>query len=157
MALLVGEFECLMDAKHRLAISSAFRDGVDPQQDGKDWVLLLGPDMHLWLYPDKLYERMLGNLRKAPLASRDSGLLTFVFAMARKLTADSQGRIVLPEKSLGRARVAENVTLVGGNDHIEIWPTAEWEQHVQRQLQNYPELFYQAAERAAKDDAARQG
>ena len=73
--------------------------------------------------------------------------IKLLFAMARFLKSDSQGRVVLPEKSMERAIVGERVTLVGMNDHIEVWPSDEWERHVQEQLPGYGETIYEAGER----------
>ena len=46
-----------------------------------------------------------------------------------------------------RAIIREQVTLVGTHDHIEIWPTEDWERHVEEQLPGYGETIYEAAER----------
>ena len=137
MALFVGEFEQTIDAKHRLAINAALREGMDPKEDGESFILVLGPDRHLWLYPDVLYRKMLASLKSSPLPSRQSRKIDLLFAMARLLKMDAQGRVVLPEKSMQRAIVSDSVTLLGQNDHIEIWPTDEWEKHVNESLPSY--------------------
>lgn len=147
MALFVGEFEQSIDsAKHRLAISSALRDQIDTEADGESFILVLGPDRHLWLYPDAYYRRLLTSMKRSPLPARQSGRLHLLTAMARVVKMDSQGRIVLPEKSMSRATVSEQVTLVGAFDHVEIWPRDEWERHVAEALPSYGEMLYQASE-----------
>jgi len=146
MALFVGEFEQSIDAKHRLAISSALREQIVPSEDGKNLFLVLGPDRHLWLYPDLYYRKLVANLRRSPLPSRQTRKIDLLFAMARLVKPDSQGRIVLPEKSMQRAVICEAVTLVGIFDHIEIWPTDQWEAHVAESLETYGEVLYQASE-----------
>ena len=72
--------------------------------------------------------------------------------MARMVKPDSQGRVVLPEKSMQRAVVSDSVTLVGVFDHIEIWPTEEWESHVADSLETYGEVLYQASDAMQVDD-----
>lgn len=147
MAAFYGEFEQTIDAKHRLAIPAALRDQILPEEDGKEFVLLLGPDRHLWLYPDLAYRRMLASIRRGPLPDRQSGRLGLLFAMARIVKPDKQGRIVLPEKSMQRAKIADNVTLAGMFDHIEIWPADEWDKRVESELDTYGEMLYEAADR----------
>ena len=147
MALLIGEFETTIDAKHRVAINSSFREQIDPEEDGQEFVLLLGPDRHLWLYPDKYYRRLLASVRRSPLPDRLSRKIDLFFGMARLLKADAQGRVVLPEKSMKRAIVSSAVTLVGVDDHIEVWPAEDWDRHVEEMLPSYGELLYEAAER----------
>ena len=148
MALFVGEFEqSIGDAKHRLAISSALRDQIDVEVDGKNFILVLGPDRHLWLYPEQYYRRLLTNMKHSPLPDRQSRRIHLLTAMARVLKTDSQGRVVLPEKSMSRAVISGDVTLVGVFDHIEIWPRDEWEQHVEESLPTYGEMLYEASDR----------
>ena len=139
MALFVGEFDVTIDAKHRLAIPAPLRDQMAPAEDGRDFYLLLGPDLHLCLYPDLYYRRMLQPIQGSPLPSRRSRKFDLLFAMARVLKPDSQGRVVLPEKSMQRAVISEQVTLVGKGDHIELWPTQEWERYVEQALPRYGE------------------
>jgi len=149
MALLIGEYEQTIDAKHRLAISAALREQIEPEEDGKGFILVLGPDRHLWLYPDKYYRRLLATLRRSPLPDRQTRKIDLLFAMARPLRADAQGRVVLPEKSMQRAVVSDQVTLVGVFDHIEIWPAEEWERHVQDALPSYGEVLYEVGEQVS--------
>jgi MraZ protein len=144
--MFVGEFEQSLDAKHRLAIGAPLREQIDPQEDGSSFILVLGPDRHLWLYPDLYYKRLLASLRRSPLPSRQTRRLELLFAMARVVKPDGQGRIVVPEKSMARAVISDEVTLVGLNDHIEIWPRDQWNQHVEESLPSYGELLYEAAE-----------
>lgn len=151
MALFVGEFETTIDGKHRLAISTEFRQQILPDQDGEDFILTLGPDRHLWLYPDKYYRRLLTTLRRSPLPTRMAGKLTMFFGTARQVKPDAQGRVVLPEKSMTRAIVAERVTMVGNDDHLEIWPTEEWERHLEMSLPEYGNILYEAADRLSAE------
>jgi MraZ protein len=152
MALLIGEFETTIDAKHRLAINASFREQTVALEDGENWILVLGPDRHLWLYPDLAYRKMLARLDSSPLPDRQTTKISLLFAMARYLKSDAQGRVVLPEKSMERAIVGERVTLVGMNDHIEIWPSDDWERYVKEQLAGYGEALYEAGERMKRSN-----
>ena len=156
MALLIGELEQTIDAKHRLAIGSMFRDRINPREDGEEFILVLGPDRHLWLYPDRYYARMLATVRRTPLPTRQQGKTRMFFGMARPLKPDAQGRVVLPEISLQRAVISDRVTLVGCDDHIEIWPADEWGRLVQDGLSGYGEMLYETAERMAAEQGARE-
>ena len=59
MAVFVGEFDQTLDPKHRLAVPAALREQVDPAEDGSNYYLVLGPDRHLRLYPDRYYQKLL--------------------------------------------------------------------------------------------------
>lgn len=153
MALFVGEFEQVIDAKRRLAISSALREQIVAGKDGRNFILVLGPDRHLWMYPDEYYRRMVATLKRSPLPSREHRKIDLFFAMARLLKPDAQGRVVLPEKSMKRAVIADCVTLLGNDDHIEIWPTDEWERRVEEELDSYGEMLYEASDRIGSQSA----
>ena len=147
MALLIGEFETLVDAKHRLAINASFREQIVPAEDGENWILILGLDRHLWLYPDLAYRRMMAQIQPSPLPDREASSIGLLYAVSRYLKSDSQGRVVLPEKSMERAIIGEQVTLVGMYDHIEIWPTEDWDRNVQTQLEGYGDRLLDAGQR----------
>ena len=131
----------MIDGKHRIAISAQLRRGIDPEEDGRNFILIVGPDRHLWLYPDKYYRLLLSSLRRSPFPSRQQRKFALVFGMARVVNVDKQGRLVLPEKSMERATVSDAVTLVGNDDHIEIWPRDDWNQHVEENIDDYPTVF----------------
>ena len=74
--------------------------------------------------------------------------------MARPLKPDAQGRVVLPDSPMQRAVIADRVTLVGIFDHIEVWPTDQWERHVEESLPKYGESLYAAAEKVRRQMAS---
>lgn len=147
MPFYTGEHETSIAAKRRMAIGAALREEQTPE-DGSQYYLVLGPDRHLWLYPDAYYRKLAGRMKRSLLPSRQAVNMSMFFAMARLLKPDGQGRVVLPEKSLERAKLAdvEDVTLVGKGDHIEIWPAAEWNKFVDASMDSYGEMLYEAAE-----------
>jgi len=147
MALFLGEYSTAVDPKHRLAIASDLREQIVPAEDGENWVLVLGPNKRLWLYPDLAYRRMMSQIQRSPLPSRQAGKIGLLFAMARYLKGDTQGRIVLPTTSMERAGIGEEpVVLAGQGDHVEIWPKQAWEDYVKDGLPGYGEMLYDAAD-----------
>ena len=122
-------------------------------EDGKNFILALGPDRHLWLYPDLYYRRLVATMKRSALPDRQTRRIDLLFAMARLLKPDAQGRVVLPEKSTQRATISDQVTLVGVFDHIEIWPADEWDRHVEATLPTYGEMLYEASDRLNADQA----
>ena len=73
--------------------------------------------------------------------------------MARQLKPDAQGRVVLPEKSMQRAKMSQAVTLVGIDDHIEIWPSDDWNARVESELPNLGEALYEASRLLGSEDS----
>ena len=152
MALFVGEFDLAIDSKHRLAIPAPLRDQIVPGEDGKEFYLILGPDRHLWLYPDLYYRQLLATLQRSPFPSRKNQKGDLLFAFARFLKPDAQGRVVLPEKAMQRATISDSITLVGKGDHVELWPTDEWERYVEEALPKYSEDVLDAGDGLSVED-----
>ena len=157
MAFFFGDYEQTIDAKRRLSIVSQLRDLVDVETDGSAFILFLSPDGHLWLYPDQYYKRLIATIRQSPLPSKNQRKAALFFAMARPIRCDGQGRVVLPEKSMERANITSKVTLVGNNDHIEIWPRKEWESYLQRELPLMGERLEEFAPQFAPDATTSPG
>ena len=153
MALFVGESDAVIDGKRRLSISAALRESLDPEQDGDSFILVLAPDRHLWLYPERYYQRLAGALRRTAIPNRQDRRMDLWFATARRLKPDAQGRVVLPEASMRRAVIAGRVTLLGNHDHIEIWPADDWQARVDAELPAYGDMVYEAAARMLAPDA----
>ena len=152
MPLYVGEFEQVIDSKHRLSIPAALRDSSDPEE-GKDFFLVLGSDRHLWMYPDKYYRRLISTMKRSRLPVKQAQGIAMLFAFARVIKPDAQGRVVIPEPSMRRASVSDKVTLVGQVDHIEIWPADEWAQATEATMPNYGQMLIEAADRLSEQDA----
>ena len=138
MPLIVGEFDLSIDGKNRLAIPAAVRDQIDPETDGRDFYLVLAPDLHLCLYPDAYYRTLLGQRQGNPFL-RKGQKVSLYFPFARVVKPDGQGRFVLPPKSMQRAVMAKKVTLIGNGDHIAIWPTEEWAAYDESEWPHYGE------------------
>ena len=83
----------------------------------------------------------MSSLKRSPLPTRGGRKMGLLFAMARQLKPDKQGRVVLPDKSLQRADVETELTLVGHDDHIEIWPRGQWEAFIAEHLPTYGETL----------------
>ena len=75
------------------------------------------------------------------------------FAMARLLKTDDQGRIVLPPTSIEQAGLANEVTLVGNDDHIEIWPRDQWNTHAEKGKPDLGEVLSNASHQLAINSA----
>jgi len=148
----VGEFEQTIDDKHRLSISAALRDLMDSEADGTSFFLVLGKGGHLWLYPDRYYKKLMTKMKRSSLPVAEREKIDLWYAMARLVRPDSQGRVVLPEKSMQRAVIDKDVTLVGNGDHIEIWPTAEHEKRLPSDWSGLDELLDAAADEISESE-----
>lgn len=127
--VFIGHYEHAIDEKNRLAIPSKFRNQWDPERDGRGFVIVPGrPAGSLWLYTERCFDEMANASRSAlnPDA-RDLEFEQRYFPLAQSAELDTQGRILIPEKMLRKARLAREVVICGVRDHLEIRPREEFE------------------------------
>jgi MraZ protein len=122
-SVLMGEFEFTLDAKNRVAIParlrSAFANGV---------YLTRGFDRCLAAYPPEEWDSFVAERTGDLLAMSEKGreVRRFLFAAATLDELDRQGRITVPANLLEFAAIAKDVTIIGVQDHLEIWDRAAW-------------------------------
>jgi len=145
MLNLTGEYEHAIDEKNRLFISNKLRCQIDVQEHGSDFYLMTGANGILCLYPQKYFQQIA--LAGAPRSGAPDETVTFermTFALASRVELDRQGRLLISEKIRKRANLGTTLTLVGVRDHIEIWNSADWEQYLSDNMDQYQQQIAQA-------------
>ena len=56
------KYERSIDPKQRLPIPADIREGLDPEADGEAFYVIEGPNGALWLWPERTFERMAGDI-----------------------------------------------------------------------------------------------
>jgi MraZ protein len=121
--VLVGEYELTLDAKNRVAVParlrSAFVDGIflseEPERCLGGW------------NPEEFQRRMDEDIDATPQGSpARRNIKRALAARAVFLELDRQGRVTLPMKHLQHAGVTHDLTVIGAQDHLEIWDRAAW-------------------------------
>ncbi len=126
--LLTGKYEHSIDAKQRLAIPAKIRAGLDPKREGETFYVIEGPNGGIWLWPQRTFERMAGEIEETLAPATE--LMDFdevTFPDARQVEIDSAGRIRLPEGMLAEAGISSRVVILGMRDHLEVWDPDRWE------------------------------
>lgn len=128
--VLFGEYELTVDDKSRLLIPSEIRRVIDPAIHGDAVFLVIGVNRKPWIYWDRYYEDLIARVPQEMIPGMD--LLAFDqlnFALASRLEPDKQGRMLVPEKTLRRAGIGREITMIGVRDHLEIWNRTDWDAH----------------------------
>jgi MraZ protein len=144
-AILTGEFELSIDEKNRLLIPSEIRKSIDPARDGEAFFLTVGVNRKPWLYPEKNYAALVSAERQDIIPDADN--LAFdqmFFANAARVDMDKQGRILIPDKTLRRTATGREVTLIGVNNHLELWNRSDWDSQFEANLARMEELAQRA-------------
>ena len=143
--LLIGEYDLGIDDKNRLSLPADIRKSINSDRDGDAFFLVLGRNGKPWLYPEKYYEQMV--FQEEPEITPEEEELDFDhvhFALADKITWDSQGRMLIPEKTMRRTGLGKEITMIGSRDHLELWDRADWQVRREELLSRRTEVAVRA-------------
>jgi MraZ protein len=129
MAVFAGTHDRTIDSKGRIQLPAQFRAEIDEKIDGKGIYLQLGE------IPQTLSLYTVRELREIAQRARTKftpgiELRRFeaqFWGSASLVEIDSQGRFVIPEKLRKKARLGEEVYLVGADYRIDIWNRSHFE------------------------------
>ena len=108
---------------------------------GSSVVATIGIDKCVAIYPISRWEELI--LKLKDLSSFKKNARDFrrvLLSMATEQEIDASGRILLPSLLREYAGTEQDVTLIGAEDHMEIWDTKKWEEHRQEVLSDFSEL-----------------
>ena len=122
MASFLGTDRYAIDHKGRIAIPASLRRGEGRKKPITSFVLALGLDGCLALYPLEEWARVEERLRRIPMGTRNGRAFQRAFLHhAVKVSVDAQGRITIPPALMGRAGLGKEAVLHGVLNRIEIW------------------------------------
>ena len=127
VALFIGTYDHSLDPKGRVILPRKFRDEL-----GQDMVITkgVGKERCLYVFPQAEFEAFAAKLHSQPLTARPTRDFARMFvAGASSESADSQGRVVIPQALREYAGLAKDVVLLGQIRRVEIWDKAEWERY----------------------------
>ena len=122
--MILGEYECRIDHKGRVAIPSKLRKEF---QDGL--VLTRGFDKCMLVYSQSEWNKISENFSNLP-STRDKNrrLIRFNFANAFSAEIDGQGRVALPIPLRQYANIKDATVMAGGGRYLELWNKESWEE-----------------------------
>lgn len=145
MLLLTGEYEGTLDEKGRVFVSNKLRSQIDCERHGNSFYLTLGANGILCLYPEKYFQQL--TLSASTLTAAPDEAVVFErmsFALTSRVEMDRQGRILITEKIRKRAKLQNNLTLIGIRDHIEIWNAEDWDKYYLDHFRQFQQQTMQA-------------
>ena len=126
--MFFGQYEHAIDDKSRITLPARFRDAL---ADGV--VLSKGLDGSVDVYPRERWEMTvvarIGELD--PLLPDTRLLQRHFFGGASEDVPDKQGRVHLPAPLVAHGKLGKEVTLIGSNDHLEIWDRSLWAERLE--------------------------
>lgn len=121
MTSFLGEFECKLDSKLRIALPAALKKQLPAEAEGR-FVVNRGFEQHLVLYPFPEWRRVTAQLdRLNPFVKKHRDFTRYFHRGATELELDSSGRLLLPRRLLDYAGIHDAVILLAYAQRIECW------------------------------------
>jgi MraZ protein len=130
----MGHAPAKVDDKGRLKIPAEFRKIIE-QKYGPDCFITSTDGQRALIYPIPVWYDYQGRLSKVPSASvAKTKLLERLNYFGQTGTMDTQGRVLIPTVLRNVAAIADDVVVIGNNDHLIVWN----EERIQRRLAENP-------------------
>lgn len=141
MVHLIGTYECKVDAKSRLMMSSAFKKQLAPVlQDG--FVIkraVFQPCLEL--YPMKEWNLMMAKISKLNrFVKKNNDFIRRFTAGVKMIDVDASGRILIPKDLCGFAGIEKQVVLSSAVNIIEIWDKDKYEKAIDDATSDFADL-----------------
>lgn len=117
---MTGEYQHSLDSKGRLFIPAKLRDEL-----GEVFFITISMDRCLCAYSSDSWNALSERVNAMPFVKQRK--MRPLFAHAAKCELDSQGRALIPMNLREYAGFKKNVTVVGCNNHAELWDSEAWE------------------------------
>ena len=116
---MTGEFQHSLDNKSRLFIPAKLREEL-----GEVFYMTLSMDRCLCVYNAENWQVFSDKVGAMPYVQQRR--MRPLFAHAARCELDSQGRTIIPQNLRAYAGLTKNVTVVGCNNHAELWDSEAW-------------------------------
>jgi len=123
--MLIGKYYHHLEANGRLSLPAKFRE------INKEWIVTRGLDGCLFLLQESNFKKELEKIAQSSFtkkANRD--LIRLMTNEAKKLTADENGRVNLPDYLIEFAQLKNNVVIVGSLNHLEVWDQEKYHHYI---------------------------
>ena len=121
MSSLTGSFTQSMDIKGRMSFPIKLREIL-----GEQFVVTRGLDGCLFAYASDVFDTMAARINALPM-SKGRDLQRFFLSWASEVTADKQGRILIPQNLREFAKLDKEIIVTGVGDRAEIWDKTTWD------------------------------
>ena len=117
---MTGEYQHALDNKGRLFIPAKLREEL-----GEVFFLTISMDRCLCAYSAENWQIFSDKVSAMPYVKQRK--MRPLYAFAAKVELDAQGRILLPQNLREHAGLTKNVTVIGANNHAELWSSEAWD------------------------------
>ena len=123
---MTGEYQHSLDSKGRLFIPAKLRAEL-----GEVFYITLSMDRCLCAYSSENWQLFSEKVNAMPYVKQRK--MRPLFAHAARCELDSQGRALIPQNLRDYAGLSKAVTVVGCNNHAELWDSDSWSEIFQKE------------------------
>ena len=140
----LGTFEHTVDAKSRASVPRKQLEVLrvlegDPAE--LEGYLSAGLDGCLWLYPSAAYDALSAMVDQGAVGdARIRQFARVFYGNTEPCPIDKSGRLLIPPKLRGYAKLTDKVVFVGVGNRIELWEPAAWAAHEAEAQSQYEDL-----------------
>ena len=119
---LIGSYSARFDRSGRIKIPEKFRAAIE-EQYGKELFITSLTDEAVQVYPLPVWEELTGNANEGALHLKPT-VRKFMLRVNRKgmkYNIDSKGRILINQSLREKAKLENEVEVIGLSNHLEIW------------------------------------
>ncbi len=127
MRVFTGQYERTIDAKNRLQLPSQLREAIDPERDGPGLYVTLGEFRGtLSIFTERGFGELAARIETEFIPGPESRRFELQFySLANHVDIDNQGRILLPDRLKQKAKLGEQVLLIGQKYRMDVWSRAD--------------------------------
>ncbi|MGA2533506.1 MAG: hypothetical protein ABSG19_10775 [Candidatus Aminicenantales bacterium] len=120
--VLIGNYSARFDASGRIKIPEKFREAIQASY-GKDLFVTSLTDESVQIYPLSVWLEMTGMTAEGAMHLRPD-VRKFMLRVNRngsRHELDSKGRVLINQTLRDKARLQEEVEVIGLSNHLEVW------------------------------------
>ena len=122
--MFLGNFRHQLDSKGRVAVPAQYRKDLGPGS-----VVGVGPDDRLMIWPADEWRDVSERFRRtATTPAEERQYIRQLFANARELELDGQGRMLLSPEHRAFAGITDTAVFVGVGSCVEVTSPGRWDQ-----------------------------
>ncbi len=138
--MFYGQAKHSIDAKGRIILPSKYRENL-----GESFFVLRGFEKCLFVYTQEDYHELEAKIKALPISNNGGRLQRYIFNHTELVTADKQGRFVVPPGLREFAGLDKDIIIAGASSRIEIWDVNEYEKY-EKQTEDEPQKLSEILE-----------
>jgi MraZ protein len=127
--MFLGEYQPNMTEGSRIALPKKLRDQIA----GDEVIMSRGFEKCIFVYAKEDWVLEAEKQVESPITDlKTRDIKRYMYASATETGIDTQGRLVLPNNLKDYASINKKTAVIGAGDHIEIWDSSLWQEHLDK-------------------------